>query len=458
MHLACLSQQYLPFAPLETPVSFSFLSFSREEHPIFSFPHHPIMEIILPVRKPRENSIPWPPPRPSLRPALAGRPGPDTIPNDIFIRIIEHMMNDTVAFIEAKGRVVCYIEVAKNTAPDAGYVRLKAHGTDSDHDTPGRLEFSLCNVATQKKRYRLVRIPLGINQATRKMVHQIFFPFKFQTPALPLIPVTPPTDAESKYRFDDAVPCLICPEMDRFSLPRGGSTWDATRGTFCDLLHATQNPRPSDQMLLNCVQNVTILYLDYFCKRLSPFVEILAAFPSLRSIQVPLRDNPMSVAPYSPSNDTFEPLPKSHSHDKLERIKCETPIEPDKLGYWDKTEGHGFYELTRSLREKKVKIWLATSRRAEPWAELVATPDGPRLSYKTDPCICKTWAPHHMAFRYFFHNSWDLCSPQLGFLQKGFYPLGPGGKPIGRHGRRGTFLVPKNMTSIRDRRLKPRGQ
>ncbi|KAK2728463.1 hypothetical protein CKAH01_10935 [Colletotrichum kahawae] len=244
--------------------------------------------------------------------------------------------------------------------------------------------------------------------------------------------------------------------MDRFSLPRGGSTWDATRGTFCDLLHATQIPRPSDQMLLNCVQNVTILYLDYFCKRLSPFVEILAAFPSLRSIQVPLRDNPMSVAPYSPSNDTFEPLPKSHSHDKLERIKCETPIEPDKLGYWDKTEGHGFYELTRSLREKKVKIWLATSRRAEPWAELVATPDGPRLSYKTDPCICKTWAPHHMAFRYFFHNSWDLCSPQLGFLQKGFYPLGPGGKPMGRHGRRGTFLVPKNMTSIRDRRLKRR--
>lgn len=411
------------------------------------------MEIILPIRKPRENIIPWPPPEPSLRPALSGRPGPETIPNDIFIRIIQHTIGDIIAFLETRGQAVCCIEVAKNAAPEPGYVRLEAPGTDCDHGEPGRLEFSLCNVATQQKRYRLLRIPLGINHATRKMVHRIFIPFEFQTTSLP------PTETDCKRHFDDAVPCLICPHMDKFYIPWGGSTVEAVRGAFCDLLLALQNPRPADTMLLSCVQNITLRHIHYFNKEYGPLIEVLAAFPRLRSIQVILTaEDPRSVAPYSPSSRTFEPLPESHSHDKLEHIKCETPLDPDGLSYWSKTQGHDFYELSRVFGEKIVKIWLATSLRAEPWAELVASPDGPRLAYKTNPCICKTWAPHHMAFRYFFHYSYDLRSPQCGFFQKGFHPLGPGGKPVAKGGRRGTFLVPKTKTSIRERSLKPRGQ
>ncbi|EQB53589.1 hypothetical protein CGLO_06673 [Colletotrichum gloeosporioides Cg-14] len=340
------------------------------------------MEIVLPVRKPRENSLPWPPPNPSLRPALDGRPGPETIPNDIFILIIQHTITNTIAFLEKRGQAVCTIEVAKNADPDSGYVRLGAPGTDCDHHEPGRLDFSLCNAATQKKRYRLLRIPLSINQETRKMVHRIFIPFKVQTTAFP------PTEADCKRQFDDAVPCLISPQMDKFNIPLEGSTVEAVRGIFCDLLLALQNPRPADTMLLSCVQNITLRRIHYFNKEYDPLIEVLAAFPRLRSIQVVLMADPRSVATYSPSSRTFEPLPKSHSHDNLEHIKCETPSDPDGLSYWSKTQGHDFYELSRSLREKNVKIWLATSPRAEPWAELVATPDGPRLSYKTDPCIC----------------------------------------------------------------------
>ncbi|KAL3293937.1 hypothetical protein RB213_015245 [Colletotrichum asianum] len=405
------------------------------------------MEIILPIRKPRENIIPWPPPESSLRPALSGRPGPETIPNDIFIRIIQHTIDDIIAFLETRGRAVCRIEVAKNAAPELGYVRLEAPGTNRDHDEPGRLEFSLCDVATQQKRYRLLRIPLGINHATRKMVHRIFIPLKVQTTALP------PTKTDCKRHFHDTVPCLICPQMDKFYIPLGGSAVEAVRGTFCDLLLALQNPRPADTMLLSCVQNITLRHIHYFSKEYGPFIEVLAAFPRLRIIQVIRTANPTSVVPYSPSSRIFEPLPKSHSHDKLEHIKCKTRLDTDGLTYWSKTQGHTFYEISR----KNVKIWLATSLRAEPWAELVASPDGPRLAYKMNPCICKTWAPHHMAFRYFFHHSYELRSPQGGFFQKGFYPLGPGGKPIARHGRHITFLVPKAIKSIRDRRLKPRG-
>ncbi|KAI8239919.1 hypothetical protein K4K55_001365, partial [Colletotrichum sp. SAR 10_96] len=267
------------------------------------------------------------------------------------------------------------------------------------------------------------------------------------------------TFMQQEYPMYRTVPCLVCPQMDKFYIPWGGSTVEAVRGAFCDLLLALQNPRPADTMLLSCVQNITLRHIHYFNKEYGPSIEVLAAFPRLRSIQVILTaEDPRSVAPYSPSSRTFEPLPESHSHDKLEHIKCETPLDPDGLSYWSKTQGHDFYELSRVLGEKIVKIWLATSLRAEPWAELVASPDGPRLAYKTNPCICKTWAPHHMAFRYFFHYSYDLRSPQCGFFQKGFYPLGPGGKPVAKGGRRGTFLVPKTMTSIRERSLKPRGQ
>ncbi|KAJ0335204.1 hypothetical protein COL922a_009573 [Colletotrichum nupharicola] len=201
------------------------------------------MEITLPIRKPRENIIPWPPPEPFLRPALSGRPGPETIPNDIFIRIIQHTIDDITAFLERRDQAVCCIEVAKNAAPEPGY-------------------------------------------------------------------------------------------MDKFYIPWGGSTVEAVKGAFCDLLLVLQNPRPADTMLLSCVQNIMLRHIHYFNKEYSPLIEVLAAFTRPRNIQVILTaEDPRSVAPYSPSSRTFEPLPESHSHDKLEHIKCETPLDPNGLSY-----------------------------------------------------------------------------------------------------------------------------
>ncbi|KAJ0369713.1 hypothetical protein COL26b_010323 [Colletotrichum chrysophilum] len=183
------------------------------------------MEIILPVRKPRENSLPWPPPRPSLRPALSGRPGPETIPHEIFICIIESIIDDTIAFLATKDdrtKKIRVVECTDTQAPDASRLEVgnQARGYE---DCMEILEMSQQDSKAQKKRYRLLRLPLGTSRATRNAAHRGIFPYKLKTGECVLVVRKPLFNAE--------VPWLICPEIDSFYIPEQDSGLAYTQST-----------------------------------------------------------------------------------------------------------------------------------------------------------------------------------------------------------------------------------
>ncbi|KAH0423371.1 hypothetical protein CcaCcLH18_12227 [Colletotrichum camelliae] len=271
-----------------------------------------------------------------------------TLPYELFLNIVEAL----IASIE---------EVQAGEIASAHYrhdVPCKLAVSDEDAEDPF--------ARAMKKRYRDLRLPLQINQQSRKMVYRTFRPipmffheYDYEAALDPILPVS----------------ALVLPEVDAF-IPYHSEIrpeFAHREAYFHQTIHL---PSPTSYAILDLIQ---IIYLPAIChlsSRKPEALEALLALPSLKYIMA----NIGLVRIYHGEVETF--------HGGRRLLSLDYRFFPH-LYYWDMDRN--FHSIWSRFQKKGIKLYGIRGLERRPrkcLMEIFPSEDGALIQYVNPNCPC----------------------------------------------------------------------
>ncbi|OHF04513.1 hypothetical protein CORC01_00365 [Colletotrichum orchidophilum] len=277
------------------------------------------------------------------------RLGPADLPREVFLNIIDAILDEALA----DNRSVLWLLDYHHTAPTKVVLRVRSHQIGSEP-----VEMSEC------ERFQSIRLPLQIDQKTRSMVHRHFR----------RIPVKEDSDYISPLSTVDA---WVRPEVDLFT-PDHRDT-DGTRSLreiHCAM--AIQLPTPLGYDLLSCVQHIFLPTLRFFQVNNKVAVAALSTLPNLKTVSI--------IAGYS--------VPMYEDPD-LEAIhpgwmKIEGHRYPD-MKIWEERHGRAFRKLWGPFKRREIELFAFRDDIKPAVMEMKTTKQGIRVKHLFPNCSC---CPH----------------------------------------------------------------
>ncbi|KAF9873469.1 hypothetical protein CkaCkLH20_08928 [Colletotrichum karsti] len=276
-----------------------------------------------------------------LRDALPGKPGPSSMPYEIFLKIFDAL----VAEAEEDSEPILHWTTINPDTP--GHLLLM---DQKDYDRPG---------APQEKRFAVIGNLLKIDSRSRRHIQATAFR---------------PVEMMFRVGMDDAFVAVgwICPSVDRF-MPWTGEKWKIPT-----LKKLMLNPTPDLVYIVSAMRSIQVNVTELFRYTYVKDFQDMLKLANLDDIAI--RGGLKITAPAVKPQDR-------HNHTDL------LPIDPlllPELAQWARKYGNSLLKkVWPEMKERGIRLFVSESDKVDiDILELFYTPDGIRMRFLDPVCRC----------------------------------------------------------------------